>query len=129
MNVNSKVGGSIDFYNVQFYNQGDSKYNSYSSLFVNSGGYFTGTSVKEIMNRGILGKKIVVGKPVSSRDATNSGWMDLGILGNGALKAYTDMKWYGGIMMWQYASDLSGLGIKKAVQKLYDICNKNKNCI
>ena len=129
MSVNTQIGATIDFYNVQFYNQGDSRYNSYNLLFLNSGGYFTGTAVKEIMNRGIPARKIVVGKPVTSNDATNSGWMDLTILGDGALKAYTELKWYGGIMLWQYASDLSGAGIKKAVQKLYDICNKNRNCI
>lgn len=81
------------------------------------------------MNRGIPARKIVVGKPVTSNDATNSGWMDLTILGDGALKAYRELKWYGGIMLWQYALDPSGAGIKKAVQKLYDICNKNRNCI
>lgn len=27
--VNKEVGHSIDFYNVQFYNQGDTKYNTY----------------------------------------------------------------------------------------------------
>lgn len=127
--MNTQVGSTIDFYNVQFYNQGNSKYDTYSLLFLTSGGYFTGTSVKEIISKGIPAKKIVIGKPVTSNDVGNSGWMDLGILGDGALKAYTDMKWYGGIMLWQYASDLNGTGIKKAVQKLYDICNKNKNCI
>lgn len=128
--VNSLIGSTIDFYNVQFYNQGDTKYNSYNLLFVNSSGYFPGTSVKEIVARGVPAKKIIVGKPVTSLDA-GSGWMDLTILGDASLKAYNDpsLKWYGGIMLWQYASDINGTGIKKAVQKLYDICNRNKNCL
>jgi hypothetical protein len=71
----------IDFYNVQFYNQGDTHYDTYEGLFLNSGGFFTGTAVKEIISRGIPPKKIVVGKPVTPADATNSGYMESGILG------------------------------------------------
>jgi hypothetical protein len=36
----------IDFYTVQFYNQGDTGYDSYSGLFVKAGGWFSGTSVQ-----------------------------------------------------------------------------------
>ena len=35
----------IDFYNVQFYNQGSTSYDTYEKLFVQSGGYFPTTSV------------------------------------------------------------------------------------
>lgn len=45
MTVHKKVGDTIDFYNVQFYNQGDTKYNTYDSLFVSSGSVFSGTAV------------------------------------------------------------------------------------
>ncbi len=45
MTVHRKVGLTIDFYNVQFYNQGDTKYDTYESLFLKSGGWFSGTSV------------------------------------------------------------------------------------
>jgi hypothetical protein len=57
--------------------------------------------------------------------------MDLVVLGEAALKAYNDstLKWYGGIMLWQYKWDINGTGIQKAVKKLNDICNKNRNCI
>lgn len=43
--VHDKVGNSIDFYNIQFYNQGDTKYNTYETLFETSGSFFSGTSV------------------------------------------------------------------------------------
>jgi len=36
----------IDFYNVQFYNQGDTKYDTYDGLFTTSSGFFSGTAVK-----------------------------------------------------------------------------------
>jgi chitinase len=44
--VNNNVGSTIDFYNIQFYNQGPNAYTTYSDLFTNSLGYFSGTSVK-----------------------------------------------------------------------------------
>lgn len=45
MTVHKQVGNLIDFYNVQFYNQGDTKYDSYETLFMTSGSFFSGTSV------------------------------------------------------------------------------------
>ncbi len=65
----------IDFYNVQFYNQGETTYDSFEKLFVVSGGHFPGTSVKEICERGVPLNKIVVGKPALQSDAYGSGWM------------------------------------------------------
>jgi chitinase len=44
--VDMQAGSSIDFYNVQFYNQGDTTYDSYEKLFLESDGYFSRTSVK-----------------------------------------------------------------------------------
>lgn len=44
--IDQQVGYMIDFYLIQFYNQGDSQYNTYNELFVNaSGKTFNGTSV------------------------------------------------------------------------------------
>lgn len=43
--VEKAVGASIQFYNVQFYNQGSTSYNTSHSLFNVSGGWATGTSV------------------------------------------------------------------------------------
>jgi hypothetical protein len=58
--VYAGAAAAIDFFNVQFYNQGPTCYTTYNSLFVNSldGGacpYFSGTSVAEIARYGILG--------------------------------------------------------------------------
>lgn len=46
VNIHQQVGHLIDFYNVQFYNQGDNRYDTYETLFVTSGSNFPGTSVK-----------------------------------------------------------------------------------
>lgn len=36
--MNKKVGNKIDFYNIQFYNQGSTAYNTYDGLFKNADG-------------------------------------------------------------------------------------------
>ena len=43
--VHQMVGSKIDFYNVQFYNQDSSSYNTSQTLFNVSGGWAPGTSV------------------------------------------------------------------------------------
>lgn len=44
--VHNEVGSMIDFYNIQFYNQGTTSYDTYEKLFKISGGYFPYTSVQ-----------------------------------------------------------------------------------
>jgi hypothetical protein len=74
--IDRAVGHLIDFYFVQFYNQVDSRYDSYDELFIKaSGSQFNGTSVKEIADRGISLEKIVVGKPLVPGDAANTGYV------------------------------------------------------
>ena len=43
--MDREVGSLIDFYNVQFYNQGNTQYNTYDELFIKANGFFSGTSV------------------------------------------------------------------------------------
>jgi chitinase len=43
--VNNKVGQGIDFYNVQYYNQGDTHYDTYDNLISKADGWFSGTAV------------------------------------------------------------------------------------
>lgn len=85
--VDKEVGNTIDFYNVQFYNQGDTKYDSFETLFKKSGSFFSGTSVKEIAGYGIPLNKIVVGKPATQQDASNTGLVSHEDLGNWAMRA------------------------------------------
>ncbi len=44
--IHQAVGNMINFYNIQFYNQGNTEYNTYQGLFTQATGYFSGTSVK-----------------------------------------------------------------------------------
>jgi chitinase len=73
--IHNKIGSTIDFYNTQFYNQGDTKYDTYEELFIKATGFFSGTSVQELINRGIPAKKIVVGKPAALVDVMNTGYV------------------------------------------------------
>ena len=83
MTVHKEVGDLIDWYNVQFYNQGwKTKYDTYETLFLKSGGDWPFSSVKEMIDKGIDKEKIVIGKPVGQGDASNTGTItasDLGI--------------------------------------------------
>ena len=72
LTVHKAVGDLIDWYNIQFYNQGDSSYDTYDTLFVESNGFFTGSSVSEMVANGVEKEKIVVGKPVTQADAAVS---------------------------------------------------------
>jgi len=47
--VHEAVGDMIDWYNVQFYNQGDTEYKNYTTLFIHSeGSKFNHTAVFDL---------------------------------------------------------------------------------
>lgn len=122
MTVNKKVGSTIDFYNMQFYNAGTiNQYNTYKTLFLKSGSYWAGTSVNEIIQRGIPSNKIVVGKPVDKTDAS-SGLADSNDLGKWTGQFYSEHNWYGGVMYWDYFHDQNGTSIKNAAGYLKEQC-------
>lgn len=51
---------------------------------------------------------IVVGKPVKTSDASNTGWVNPTDLGVWAARANAEFGWNAGIMTWQYPSDDQG---------------------
>ena len=69
-----------------------------------------------------------MGKPVTQADASNTGTVNSSDLGAWTAKAFHDMKWYGGVMYWQYASDVSGNAIQNAVGHLIELCSINEVC-
>lgn len=93
-----------------------------------SGAYFSGTAVSEIVKKGIPSKKIVVGKPCAPGDAANTGYVSAADLGKWVGTAYQDMHWYAGIMYWQYVSDNDMQTIKTSAGFLKEQCAVNKNC-
>ncbi|PIL36453.1 hypothetical protein GSI_00142 [Ganoderma sinense ZZ0214-1] len=96
--INKSVGSLIDWYNVQFYNQG--LYGDCTGLLTKSGGAFPGSSLFEIPKHGIPLSKLVIGKPATSADASN-GYMSPATLGSCVKKAKAK-GWNGGVMVWQY---------------------------
>jgi len=92
---------TIDFFNMQFYNQGATCYVDYAGLFTNSNscGAFPGTSVYEISSYGIPLSKIAVGKPLTTADA-GTGYVDAGSLAGFVKQASSDIGWSTGVMGW-----------------------------
>jgi len=103
LTIDKAVGDLIDFYNIQFYNQAQSTYDTYESLFQRSNGWATGTAVQELVSKGIPISRIVVGKPVTSGDAANTGYVQVN-----ALQAMLKSGKSSGYMGWQYVSDRDG---------------------
>eukprot|EP01117_Protostelium_nocturnum_P016364 TRINITY_DN6468_c0_g1_i1.p1 TRINITY_DN6468_c0_g1~~TRINITY_DN6468_c0_g1_i1.p1 ORF type:complete len:362 (-),score=107.75 TRINITY_DN6468_c0_g1_i1:137-1222(-) len=104
--INKAVGNTVDWYNVQFYNNGG--YTTCQDLMFNRNGYGSKTSVLEIMNNlGIPSYKIVIGKPVGPKDADN-GYMPASLIADcvrqGRQRGYNN----GGVMGWELKSDRNG---------------------
>ncbi|KAI0759992.1 chitinase [Trametes elegans] len=100
LTIDKNVGSMIDFYNVQFYNQGT--YTDCESLLNTATGSFTGSSLFEIAKNGVDVNKLVIGKPGAATDATN-GFIDPQTLGTCVSQAKAK-GWNGGVMAFQYPS-------------------------
>jgi hypothetical protein len=94
----------IDFFNIQYYNNGVC--NTYSQLFINA---VSGeVAVQQLMNRGMNGSKIVVGKPVNQNEGNAGGYIPLvPDLENIMATAFqnnnlTSWSQNGGVMIWYY---------------------------
>lgn len=106
--VHQETGTGIDFYNIQFYNQGDGVYGDCNTLVYKSGGSWPSTSVMEINSyAGVPLDKIVIGKPLDSGDAAN-GYIDAATLSKCAAEAQTQ-GWNGGVMFWEWADHAPSL--------------------
>ncbi|KAH9924654.1 chitinase [Epithele typhae] len=99
--VNKEVGDLIDFYNIQFYNQG-TNYQDCDSLLNAAQAPFTGSSLFEIASNGFALDKLVIGKPATAADVgpPPSGLMDPATLGTCVDQAATK-GWKGGVMVFQ----------------------------
>ncbi|KAF4592986.1 hypothetical protein EYR38_008693 [Pleurotus pulmonarius] len=99
LTVNKNVGSLIDWYNVQFYNQGSSEYTTCNNLLSASSSTWPKSSVFEIAASGIPLSKIVIGKPAAAGDA-NNGFMSTSTLAS-CLSQAKNQGWNGGVMVWQ----------------------------
>jgi len=109
LTVDQQAGKSIDYYNIQFYNQATTSYSSYAALFQTSDGWANGTAVLQIAKSVSL-DKLVVGKPVTTGDATNTGYVPLSSLTSFFTQAQQETSWKAGVFGWQYYSDITLTG-------------------
>lgn len=89
---------SIDFYNVQCYNQGNDNYNSYQTIFVDSG---INLPYSAFNQTGIPLNKLVMGKPMRQSDAS-TGYQSSDVLHQILADANIKSNYIGNIMTWQY---------------------------
>jgi len=105
--VHRDAGKDIDWYNVQFYNQGDSSYDTCDKLLYKAGGGFDGTALFEIVNNGVDAQKLVIGKPITQAGAVNTGYMTADALAKCFKEAKTK-GWKAGAMGWEFKLDTFG---------------------
>ncbi|KAH7890780.1 glycoside hydrolase family 18 protein [Phlebopus sp. FC_14] len=109
LKVDQTVGSLIDWYNVQFYNQGTSEYTTCTGLLTTSSSTWPNTALFQIASAGVTLNKLVIGKPATTSDASN-GYMDPSTLA-GCLQTAAEKGWNAGAMVWQYP-DASAAWIK-----------------
>ncbi|EIW79375.1 glycoside hydrolase family 18 protein [Coniophora puteana RWD-64-598 SS2] len=98
--VDDNVGNLIDWYNVQFYNQGSSEYTTCNGLLYESSQTWPNSSVFQLAYTGVEMDKIVIGKPATSGDASN-GYMNTTYLAQCVADAKQD-GWNAGVMVWEF---------------------------
>ncbi|KAJ6455602.1 glycoside hydrolase family 18 protein, partial [Mycena vitilis] len=96
LGVHAAVGDLIDWYNIQFYNQGVTEYVDCAGLLTQSSSAWPQSSVFEIAANGVDLNKLVIGKPATTADA-NNGYMDPATL-SGCLAQAKAKGWSAGAM-------------------------------
>ncbi|KAJ7043634.1 glycoside hydrolase family 18 protein [Mycena alexandri] len=100
LKVHQSVGNLIDWYNIQFYNQGTSEYTTCAGLLTTSSSTWPKTALFQIAASGVPLSKLVIGKPAGTGDG-NSGFMDASTLATCVAQAKAQ-GWNGGAMVWEY---------------------------
>ncbi|WP_459211123.1 glycoside hydrolase family 18 protein [Aquimarina rhabdastrellae] len=115
--VERRTQGIIAYYNIQYYNQGTwgyQEYETYETMFekeFNDNGQIlqNATAIPSIIDQGIPGEKLIVGKPITYNDAYNTGYIPVENLQSILEKANNDSSFtYGGVMGWKIDSDIDG---------------------
>ncbi|KAI0705198.1 glycoside hydrolase family 18 protein [Cytidiella melzeri] len=100
LKVHSEVGSLIDWYNVQFYNQGTTEYTTCAGLLTTSSSTWPNSALFQISASGVPLSKLVIGKPATSSDASN-GYMSTSTLASCVSQA-KNKGWTGGVMVWEF---------------------------
>lgn len=107
--------GCINFYNIQYYNQGNDAYQAYDTfnkIFPKTyDGAANNTAIESISANGIPGEKLIVGKPITSADvgsAGATGYISEDKLAAILFEAQKQGISFGGVMGWKIDSDIDG---------------------
>ncbi|PFH51617.1 glycoside hydrolase family 18 protein [Amanita thiersii Skay4041] len=100
LKVHQTVGNLIDWYNVQFYNQGINEYTTCDGLLTTSSSVWPQSALFQIANSGVPLSKLVIGKPATTGDASN-GFMSTSTLAQ-CLSQAKGRGWNAGAMVWQF---------------------------
>ncbi|KAH8825673.1 glycoside hydrolase family 18 protein [Flagelloscypha sp. PMI_526] len=101
LKVHKSVGSSIDWYNVQFYNQGVNEYTTCANLLTTSSTTWAKTALFQIVASGVPASKLVIGKPARASGDANNGYIAPATLAQ-CLQTAKAQGWTGGAMVWQW---------------------------
>ena len=127
-NIHTTCGNIIDYYNIQYYNQGTNcTYNSFDTIIQNPGCWANSSAVNQIKTMyNVPLSKIIIGKPVlggppPTGDADNTGYITQQVFTSILTKCSTDptCKNIGGIMGWRWHPGQNGewiTSLRKALE-------------
>ncbi|KIK56293.1 glycoside hydrolase family 18 protein [Collybiopsis luxurians FD-317 M1] len=118
LEINKQVGNLIDWYNIQFYNQGANEYTTCAGLLTASSSNFAQSAVFQIAASGVPENKLVIGKPAIPSGAS-TGYMDPGTLATCVGQAKSK-GWSAGVMTWQWP-DGNAAWIKEVRSKSWPV--------
>ncbi|KAJ7504341.1 glycoside hydrolase family 18 protein [Mycena galericulata] len=100
LRVHESAGKLIDWYNIQFYNQGDTEYTTCSGLLAQSSSQWPESALFQIAANGVPLTKLVLGKPATT-DAASNGYIEPSVLA-GCLETAKSGGWSAGVSVWEY---------------------------
>ncbi|KAI0657980.1 glycoside hydrolase family 18 protein [Cubamyces menziesii] len=100
LKVNQQVGSLIDWYNIQFYNQGSTEYTTCAGLLTASSSTWPNSAVFQIIASGVPESKVVIGKPANTGDA-NNGYIAPATLA-GCVSQAKSQGWNAGVSTWEF---------------------------
>lgn len=109
--VEKQTNGAIDFYNIQYYNQGSWSYQAYTDydmIFNKTYNNQVNSTSIECISEQIPATKLVIGKPITQADVNNTGFIQMDQLADILRKAQDDNVEFGGVMGWKIDSDTNG---------------------
>lgn len=94
--VDQKAGSAIDFYNIQYYNNGDTS--TYDLVFVSNP---FAAAVKELLGKNVDVNKIVVGKSIQGGEIMDLDVFSSWIAQSASDSSLEDWRSKGGVMIWE----------------------------